>query len=544
MHSIREKLNRVLTLAPRIRYHFQHKGLTSVIRRVTGRIAHWLGWDIDFSYLDWVADHTTPASALAAQRRWARTTPYVPRFTLVISSSTKIGSNLSRTLRGLRRQTYYHWSTVVLKVEADASAVTRSQVGSESDFVGIMRAGDTLSPEALYEFARAIVDGDPHPDVVYCDEDRLAPDGRTRCKPNFKPSWSPETLLGYHYTGRLTLARRSLVEEVGGFDLSLGDAAEWDLILRLSERTDRVVRIPLCLYHNGGEPLPGNDGRRQTVLESHLNRIGIKKARAVEQPNGTFRVIWPLERTPRVSTIIPTVDRPDLIERCVDDLLTKTDYPKLEIILVDNGSTDPRTLALYQQWKTTQAISIVPFHQPFNYSIACNLGAAAASGESLLFLNNDIEVINSDWLKELVRWAQRPGIGVVGTKLIYPSGAIQHAGVGLQNSGTLMFVGASDDVLTSPTSAIFGTPNHYRTISVLTGACHLIKRELFDAIGGYDQRSLIACSDDILCIRALKLGYRNVYTPYAALVHYAARTRGCVLVHREMEFRPIGVIEW
>ena len=133
--------------------------------------------------------------------------------------------------------------------QAAGSASSASERGS--DFVGFMRAGDTLSPEALYEFARAIVDRDPRPDVLYCDEDHLAADGRTRCRPIFKPSWSPEMLLGYHYTGRLTLARSSLVDEVGGLDRSLGEAAEWDLMLRLSERTSEVVRVAHCLYHNG-----------------------------------------------------------------------------------------------------------------------------------------------------------------------------------------------------------------------------------------------------------------------------------------------------
>ena len=315
MNQLHRKLQRLLALGPRIRLSLRRRGLKSFMRRATVKIAGRLGWDIANPYLDWVEDHTPSASALAAQRRWARTTPDLPRFTLVLRSDAEMRTNLSRTLRTLRRQTYCHWSTVVLRAEADASAVTLSQIGSECDFVGIMRAGDTLSPEALYEFARAIVDRDPRPDVLYCDEDHLARDGRTRCRPNFKPSWSPETLLGYHYTGRLTLARRTLVEEVGGLDPSLGDAAEWDLILRLSERTDRIVRIPLCLYHNGSETCSSDDVHRQTVLESHLKRIGISEAQAVEQLNSTFRVTWPLKHLPRVSVIIPTVDSPDLIRQ-------------------------------------------------------------------------------------------------------------------------------------------------------------------------------------------------------------------------------------
>jgi len=495
------------------------------MRRATVKIAGRLGWDIANPYLDWVEDHTPSASALAAQRRWARTTPDLPRFTLVLRSDAEMRTNLLHTLRTLRRQTYCHWSTVVLRAEADASAVTLSQIGSECDFVGIMRAGDTLSPEALYEFARAIVDRDPRPDVLYCDEDHLARNGRTRCRPIFKPSWSPETLLGYHYTGRLTLARRTLLEEVGGFDPSLGDAAEWDLILRLSERTDRIVRIPLCLYHNGSEICSSDDVHRQTVLESHLKRIGISEAQAVEQLNSTFRVTWPLKHLPRVSVIIPTVDSPDLIRNCVECLLEKTDYPDKEVILVDSGTTDPVTLSLYQQWSSLGGVSIIPFNEPFNYSMACNLGASFARGEHLLFLNNDIEIIDPGWLEELVRWAQLPGIGVVGTKLLYPDGKIQHAGVVLGIFTIHMFYRQHDDPATAPTGAVFGTTSIYRNVTALTGACHMIRRSLFAEIGGYDTRSLIAGSDIILCLRASKLGYRNLYTPYAALIHHESSTR-------------------
>ena len=228
---------------------------------------------------------------------------------------------------------------------------------------------------------------------------------------------------------------------------------------------------------------------------------------------------WPLKHLPRVSVIIPTVNSPDLIRRCIDDLLGKTDYPNLEIILVDNASTDPRTLSLYEQWKASRVVSIISFDRPFNYWVACNLGAAAAGGDFLLFLNNELEVLNPDWLRELVRWGNRPGIGVVGTKLIYPNGVIQHAGVGLQNLGTLLFFLNSDDIQIPPSEALFGTPNHYRNISALIGECQLVKRGLFEEIRGYDERPLSACSDVILCLRASQLGYRNLYTPYATLTH-------------------------
>ena len=206
-------------------------------------------------------------------------------------------------------------------------------------------------------------------------------------------------------------------------------------------------------------------------------------------------------------------------------MLEKTDYPDKEVILIDSGTTDPITLSLYREWSSLGGVSIIPFNEPFNYSMACNLGASSARGEHLLFLNNDIEIIDPGWLEELVRWAQLPGIGVVGTKLLYPDGTIQHAGGVLSTFMRHMFYQQRDDLATAPTGAVFGTPSIYRNVTALTGACHLLRRSLFDDIGGYDTRSFIAGSDIILCLRASKLGYRNLYTPYASLIHHESSTR-------------------
>ena len=305
-----------------------------------------------------------------------------PRFTLVLRPDAKMRTNLSRTLRHLAASNVLSLVHRAFNgAEADASAATLSQIGSECDFVGFMRAGDTLSPEALYEFARAIVDRDPRPDVLYCDEDHLAADGRTPCRPIFKPSWSPETLLGYHYTGRLTLASRPLVDEVGGLDRSLGEAAEWDLMLRLSERTSEVVRVPHCLYHNGERHLAFTPTvtifSAQDILESHLRRTGRHEAQAVQQLKSTFRVIWPVLKHPKVSVIIPTRQQPSTdstaaSRACFD----KTDYPTKRLSLSTMAAPIRITLSLYQEWSSSSALSIFPFDQPFNYSIACNLGAS------------------------------------------------------------------------------------------------------------------------------------------------------------------------
>ena len=511
----------------------KNRGVRVATRRAWVRLARRFGHDLSDPYLDWIEDHTPRRTELAAQRRWpfGRTND-LPRIGLMIRMEGRSSKELRRTLRSLRSQTYSHWTHWILTTTSNAAG--KFMNGLACDYLGIMEAGDCLSPEALYEFARLLVDSDPRPDVVYCDEDHLVANGRTRLAPVFKPAWSPEMLLGYHYIGRLTLARRELVAEAGGLDLGLEEAAEWDLMLRLAERTGCIARIARCLYHNAAAIDVREAGRggphRRAVLEAHLHRTGMADASAIEQPNGSFRISWTPRRTPLVSVIIPTVNSPGLIRRCVQGLLESTSCSHKEIVLVDSGSTDPETLAYYERLTAAGAARVVPLGRPFNYSAACNVGARAARGDALLFLNNDIEVIAPDWIDELVRWGDRNGVGVVGTKLLYPDGSMQHAGTVLSGDPWIafnIFLGhpvreRSANLGLTP----FGSFDCYRNCAAVVGACQFIPKPVFDQLGGYDERYLIASSDTDLCVRALAAGYRIIYTPYAPLVHYERVTRG------------------
>ena len=367
---------------------------------------------------------------------------------------------------------------------------------------------------------------DDRPALIYCDEDHLAADGQTRSQPIFKPAWSPEMSLGYDYMGRLTLLRRDLMEQAGGFDPRMEEAAEWDLKLRVSSLSDRVVRITKCLYHNRSETdvrqVCRGEAQARAALRAHLARMGIEGGDAALQSNGTFRVHWPLPEYPLVSIVIPTVDNPRRIDRCVRGLIDATSYPNKEIILVDSGSTDAETLAFYDEWKASGAVKLVPFDRPFNYSAACNAGAAAARGEYLLFLNHDLEFVSPDWLEELVRWAQRPDVGVVGPKMIYPSGTVNHSGIAVNlDSYVNLYLDQAGDRW-----GIFGHVDSYKNTSGLPSACQLMSRSTFTRLGRYDERYLLICSDIGICLEACRAGLRNVYTPYAVLIHDESTTRG------------------
>jgi GT2 family glycosyltransferase len=393
----------------------------------------------------------------------------------------------------------------------------------DAPFLALLDSGDLLHPAALEQVVGAL-QADRDCDLLYTDEDRLSPDGRRCHTPMLKPDWSPEMLLGQDCIGRLAVLRTAAVRAVGGLRADRAAVLDWDLYLRLAEKRCRIRHLRQCLYHRAASAPPGEDVRaaQRQVIREHLARQGLD-AEATHQANGVLRLRWPLSRTPLVSIIIPSRNRAALIQRCIEGIRRRTSYAHLEILIVDNQSTEGEVLAFYRRLEAEGAARIIPFNRPFNYSAACNAGARAARGEMLLFLNNDTDVLAPDWVEELVRWGQRPGVGVVGTKLLYPSGRIQHAGLvcGLVSIVSIAYYG-----LPGSHADVLGGVDSYRNYLAVTGACQLLPRRVFDKIGGFDEDYLLTHSDVAICIRAWKAGYRIVYTPFAALVHDESASRG------------------
>ncbi|MBR8482109.1 FkbM family methyltransferase [Burkholderia cenocepacia] len=465
--------------------------------------------------------------------------------------------SVSRTVGSIRAQSYRNWEAIVVHSGADAAilklveewtsadsrviAVTAPGVATgrpanlamgfdhaKGKFVAVLDSGDILAPGALSDVVSVLAKS-PRADIVYGDED-VQSASQTRERPYFKPSWSPDLLYAFNYFGRLTLLRRALVTLAGGVDITAATAVEWDLNLRVSDHAQNIIRVPKVLCHrkpgaSQERPAPGTNeaGDHRAVIQRYWERHGVSSVVTVEtQPNGTQHATWQIERAPLVSIVIPTKNKPELLRMCLEGLLHATDYPNKEVVIVDTGSDDPETLAYYEQLKSEPQVRIVHFRNKFNYSAACNFGAVRARGEFLLFLNNDIEIIKSDWLQELVRFAMRPGVGVVGTKLIYPSLELQHAGVSIGiHLAALMYRsggGIEWDV--------FGSPDHPRNWLAIMGACQMVRRDAFEEVGGFDESYLIAMSDVALCMRIWRAGYRTAYTPYACLVHHEGATRG------------------
>lgn len=503
------------------------------------------------------AEQTPSRYDVLNQKNWSEAEGYRPSFSLILPSTGHSLKSLQETVNSIKAQSYPRWNLWILndpKTSSEIAKAVQTYVTDESRihsvegkpnqspwdlwnapirsepyaYAGVVHQGDRLSIDALYQVANTLVTH-PELDVLYTDEIHVNPETNNLDTIQLKPDWSPEMLLGYDYLGSLSLVRQSLLVELGGYRPQHGEAHHWDLHLRLLESEAHIKRIPRCCYLRktdrehlpSGVPRPESAAPYQKVLADSLQRQQLS-ADVETTENGVHRLRWRLTKRPMVSVIIPNKNNRDLIESIVNDLLYKTDYPHKEIVIVDNESTDSEVQAFYKQLQECDNVRIVPFDQDFNYSAACNAGAREAQGEILLFLNNDIEVISPDWLEEMVGWAMQPQVGVVGTKLVYPDGTLQHCGAVLGLHG---FVDHIWQHVSTPEWGLFGTPDSYRNYLAVTGACQMVSRKVYDEIGGFDERYVLVGSDIMFCLRAKQQGYRVVYTPFAELIHHEGKTR-------------------
>ncbi len=425
-------------------------------------------------------------------------------------------------VRWLRRDTNGHISAA----SNDALAM------AAGTYVALLDHDDELRPHALLEVAEQLV---AHPDVglVYSDEDKIDERGR-RFDPNFKPDWNPDLLLSQNYISHFTVIAAAALREVGGFRKGFEGSQDHDLFLRCIEKLlpSHIRHVPKVLYHwraVSGSTALSRDAKDYAsaagvrAVADHLSRVA-PGARAEELEHGHYRVFWPLpDSPPKVSIIIPTRDRLDLLRTCIESVLENTAYPDFEIIVVDNQSREPDTLAYFDRIQGDKRIQVLAHDAPFNYSSINNRAAQHAGGEVLCLLNNDIEVVSAGWLTELVSHAIRPEIGAVGAMLYYPDRTIQHAGVilGLGGIANHIYSGAPERSPGHGARALVA-----QNLSAVTGACLVVERTVYEQVGGLDERLQVAFNDIDFCLRLLEAGYRNVWTPFAELVHHESQSRG------------------
>lgn len=398
------------------------------------------------------------------------------------------------------------------------------------DFVVFLDHDDEYTADCLFELARCIAEEDP--DFVYSDEDKISEAGEF-VEPHFKPSWSPDTMMSTMYTCHVMCVRRTLLREVGGLRSEYDGCQDWDLVLRLTERTGRIAHVPKVLYHwrvipnsiaaaMTAKPYAIENARR--LRADTLARRGRKgTVEPVEELPGFFRVRYALEGNPLVSIIIPTRDNGAVLARCLASIEERSTWKNREVVILDNGSKERGTVAYLDELRGRPGVRVVPRDAPFNYSELNNLGWKAARGQLLLFLNDDTEVVTPDWLERLGGYAQLPHVGAVGAKLCYPGNQrVQHAGIlNLED-------GPGHAFLNLPASApgYFGRNLLDYNWLAVTGACLMVERSKYEKVGGFEEALPIAYNDIDLCMKLTKAGYYSVVCQAARLVHHESLSRG------------------
>lgn len=402
------------------------------------------------------------------------------------------------------------------------------------DYISLFDHDDLLHPSVLFEYVKEI--NDTGADFIYCDELTFTNENKefNIVLKHHKPEFSPDTLRSYNYICHFSCFSRKLYEMVGGFNKEYDGSQDYDLILRLTEKAQKIVRIPKLLYFwrshaasvaSGSSAKPYVVNAAEKALAAHLERIGLKGTVKESYAPTTYKIDYEIIGNPKISIIIPNKDHIEDLEKCVNSILSLSTYKNYEIIIVENNSDEQRTFEYYEKLERKNDNIKVVFwkEKAFNYSAINNFGAKFASGEYILLLNNDIEVITPNWLEEMLMFAQRKDVGAVGAKLYFPDDTIQHAGVILGIGGV---AGHSHKYFDKNEYGYVSRAVISQNLSACTAACLLIRKDVFDEVQGLDEGFAVAFNDIDLCMKIRKSKYLIVFTPYAEFYHYESKSRG------------------
>ncbi|MDD7218785.1 MAG: glycosyltransferase family 2 protein [Clostridia bacterium] len=402
---------------------------------------------------------------------------------------------------------------------------------AKGDFVGFLDHDDLLAPDALYEIALA-AEENPLADVIYTDEDKVTTDLSEHFQPHFKPDFNLDLLRSNNYICHFFTVRRKIAEEVGGFRKEFDGAQDYDFIFRCVEKARSVAHVPKILYHwrthksstadNPASKMYAFEAGKRAI-EGNLKRSGTEGTVECTKDLGFYRVKYPVKGQPLVSVIIPNREEKDTLKSCLESVLEKTTYQNYEIIIVENNSSSEEIFNYYREISQNPRIRLVRWKKEFNYSAINNFGVKSAKGEYLLFLNNDVTVIDPDWMSELLGVCQREEVGAAGVKLLYPDDTIQHAGcvVGMGGIAGNLFVN-----MPSNRTGYLHKASLLQDMSAVTAACMMMKKSVFEQAGGFTEELAVAFNDVDLCLKVRSHGHLIVYDPYARLYHYESKSRG------------------
>ena len=402
------------------------------------------------------------------------------------------------------------------------------------DYIALLDHDDILAPDALYEVVKWMNEHyKDETDVIYTDEDKVSFDLKDYFEPHFKSDYNLDLIRSNNYICHLFVAGKSIVDQVGGFRKEYDGSQDYDFILRCIEQSKHVEHVPKVLYHwrcHPGSTAANQESKMycyeagKRAIEDHLKRMGEDDCQVVMTEHlGFYHVIYPIREQKKVSIIIPNKDQKEILERCIESVIQKTDYKNYEIIIVENNSTTNEIFEYYKTIEQRENIRVVIWKDKFNYSAINNFGVRYANGEYLLFLNNDIEVIRENWLSEMLANVQRKEVGIVGAKLLYPDNMVQHAGVIIGMGGI-----AGHPLSRHPADdcGYFARGIIQQNLNAVTAACMLTKKEVYEKVNGFEEKLAVAFNDIDLCLKVRKAGYLIVYDPEALLYHHESISRG------------------
>ena len=509
-------------------------------------------------YGPWYRAYIPTEETLETQRK--QKFDYSPLISIAVPAYQTPVEFLRQMIESLIVQTYSNWELCIVnaspdneemqKVLAEYSAgdsrvrfcnlkenlgiaenTNRAFAMTKGEFVGLLDHDDLLAPNALYEIVKILQDH-PQADALYTDEDKVTTELDEHFQPHLKPDFNLDLLRSNNYICHFFVVRKSIVEKAGGFRKEFDGAQDYDFIFRCTENAGEVLHVPEILYHwrthkastadNPASKMYAFEAGKRAI-EAHLERTGTKGEVSHTQDLGFYRVKYPVQGKPLVSVIIPNKDEKETLQTCLEMLEKNTGYQNFEIIIVENNSTTDEIFRYYKELSGNRKIHLLRWGKEFNYSAINNFAVAHAKGEYLLFLNNDVKSINSDWLEEMLGVCQRPEVGGVGAKLIYPDNTIQHAGcvIGMGGIAGHMFVDMPADH-----TGYLHKASLLQDMSAVTAACLLMKKEVFEQAGGFTEELAVAFNDVDLCLKVRKNGYLIVYDPYAKLYHMESKTRG------------------
>lgn len=518
--------------------------------------------DIDQQYQIWFKKNWPNNQILNQQKKSQLKFKYRPKISIITPVYNPDKKWLESCIESVIKQTYDNWELCLAddastkphvkeilkkysKQDNRIKVVYRPQNGhiskasnsalelASGEFVALLDHDDDLAPQALFKIVE-ILNKNKKIDFIYTDEDKVEINGK-HVDPFFKPDWSPDMFLSTNYLCHLCVIRKKIVDKLKGFRVGYEGSQDYDLFLRVTEKTKNIYHIPEILY--SWRKIPGSTAAVYSV-KNYCNQASINTLqdamirRKIDATignglvEGTFRVKYEIKDNPLVSIIIPTKDKIFYLKRCLESICQKTTYKKYEIIIIDTNSTEKETLEYYKILNKNKKIKFLSWKKEFNYSSVNNFAVKKAKGKYILLLNNDTEVITPNWIENMLEHAKRPEIGAVGVKLLYPDESIQHAGIIIGVGGIANHASQHYKDCLAQTFPMSNSKDMVRNFSAVTAACLMISKNKYLEINGFDEKFKIAFNDVDFCLKLTKHNYYNIYTPYTKLVHYESISIG------------------